>query len=1043
MQLQEHLSPVSFHLRNFNKYQMLDMSAAVNGNLTLIGENAAGKTTLANCFFPMLIDGSIATPSFNPARGTDRVDRTTGPRNSSRDMRTFNSMLLGWGPGAMKVRTGYSYLRLQSAQRQAILGIGAHRNVSEKRQPTWWFVVLTTDVTTPVDVVTTDEAGASLEYADFVAANEDLGKQFHVFKTVEEYHTYVATKVYGFSSGTELTKLAAVYRLLASPILTAGNARFTPIREALKNAQEGIDAQIINDVASAQREVNRTNGSLQRIRRAQDRLQKMKKEIFWRNLNRIDERMLQAYSQTQHDYEMKQEKCVQAKQRIVKFEKQLALLQTNLEQSTLTLKKLRQEKANQATIAEQRKQYEQRLVDLERRLKQYRQQKQRLAELEDQATAIAEQLAELTTQQKNLHESQLRPLLTDLATRATGLTELMQVVSEVDPAVLAKRLASYVREQQRLCQRYQDDERAKQHVSQDVQIVTDMQGELDSRIDQHASGALQSRVRKDLHQDNQEVHEAGAAKMNAEFQRLVDHQQELLKAHSDLKANLATPTKLAELSDKQQALADILAKLTVSEQKSQRLAEKQSDLIGRIQDVQGSMESGFDEDLVTAEIATVTQRRDALVVDLTINDKIKQAEMEQHRLRDQQQDFSGQQATAQGEIKTLTADMTQQQQALAELRQRIEAALQTLSPYRPEQVNLATAEDVLAFVQGHASEVRNSHFEDLSSQISKLIHHNNQDGIDRNALDTVFEERGHTAEASAMRQQRSVIKNELNVVAFGINDAIILMKSDESHVEQALSVLQSGNDAAQQYYLASAISTITTQYNLIDSYNQMLSEGVSREQSIKLKVALTPANVTAQVIAETRNPQLTQRPNLEAEISDRLRKLANDLSVADDDEAFMHKAQEMLDTRQWSDFKVLIKRRQSDENHYEEVDDKFVQSGGSGAEKAQAMVLPLLLVPKMVLRQASLTDAPYLVMFDEFADKLDPETAKSFAKTIARFGFNFIATMPGGAQNKILADGVDNIAYEVIAPKADNDQRFHLNQVHKALTWEAVHESVS
>ncbi|WP_225357167.1 ATP-binding protein, partial [Lacticaseibacillus rhamnosus] len=52
------LVPVSYHLRNFNKYAKLDMQAAKNGNLTLIGENAVGKTTLANCFFPMLIDGA-------------------------------------------------------------------------------------------------------------------------------------------------------------------------------------------------------------------------------------------------------------------------------------------------------------------------------------------------------------------------------------------------------------------------------------------------------------------------------------------------------------------------------------------------------------------------------------------------------------------------------------------------------------------------------------------------------------------------------------------------------------------------------------------------------------------------------------------------------------------------------------------------------------------------------------------------------------------------------------------------------------------------
>lgn len=88
------LMPVCFYLRNFNNYQSLDVPASTNGNLTLIGENAAGKTTLANCFFPMLVDGSIATPSFNPAKGTKGLDKSTS-RNSSNDSRTFEGMLLG------------------------------------------------------------------------------------------------------------------------------------------------------------------------------------------------------------------------------------------------------------------------------------------------------------------------------------------------------------------------------------------------------------------------------------------------------------------------------------------------------------------------------------------------------------------------------------------------------------------------------------------------------------------------------------------------------------------------------------------------------------------------------------------------------------------------------------------------------------------------------------------------------------------------------------------------------------------------------------
>lgn len=264
MPLNEQLVPVSFHLRNFNKYLKLDLQASQRGNLTLIGENAVGKTTLANCFFPMLIDGSIATPSFNAAKGTDRLDKAA--RNSAQDARNFDSMLLGWGPDAMKVRTGYSYIHFKSARRQAITGIGATRTTGNPSKPTWWFLIVNSDPQAALDVITTDHDGKCLDKSAFKQANAALGDQLQIFDTAAAYRDQVATVVYGFDGGQALSKLASAYRLLASPILTAGNAKFTPIIEALKNAQEGIDPQTIRRIADSQREVNYTNGLVRTFR---------------------------------------------------------------------------------------------------------------------------------------------------------------------------------------------------------------------------------------------------------------------------------------------------------------------------------------------------------------------------------------------------------------------------------------------------------------------------------------------------------------------------------------------------------------------------------------------------------------------------------------------------------------------------------------------------------------------------------------------------------------------------------------------------------
>ncbi|AKP64449.1 chromosome segregation ATPase [Levilactobacillus koreensis JCM 16448] len=1044
MTVRHQLTPVSFHLRNFNKYSSLDLAAAKNGNLTLIGENAAGKTTLANCFFPMLIDGSIATPSFNSAKGTDRLESTGTPRNSQRDTRNFESMLLGWGPGAMKVRTGYSYLLLQSKTRQVILGLGAHRAVGELRKPTWWFVVISDDVTDALSIVTTDADGSSLGEEAFRAANAGLGEQLHLFNQAPAYREYVATQVYGFSNGEALGKLAAVYRLLASPILTGGNARFTPIREALKNAQEGIDSQVIGRVADSQREVNRTKGVLQRLKKAEERLQRMKKEIFWRNLNHLREATLDPYSQVHQDFEGKQETVSQNQQTIGRVTQQLELMATNLTQVEDTLKGLRQEKANQNGIVQRRKEYEQQITSLQQRLLTYRKQQEQLTELRKKLATVATQQSELTTQQRGLNDQHLRPLLTKLAAQAKELPELMDVVTEVDSAKLAQRLGEYLQQFKDFRNQYDDCERAKERVSKDVQIVVEMRDELRGRIDEHAQGPLYGRVRKDIHQDNQEVHDAGATQMNGEFQRLLAKQQQLLKAHPDLKHILKSPDFLTDLRQQRRLLTDLLQKIAEGQRQLDQLTQQQQFFDQQVTDVLAAVEPDFDERHVTAEIAATQQRRDALIVDTEIDTKIKQAEAEQTQLNGEQQRLDNQRSLAEGKIATAKEDMARLTTRLDQLAKQSRAALETLAPYQPQDAQLTTITDAIEFVQENRSEVRNSSYGDISDWIGRLIHHNDSNGTDRNALDTLFEERGYADFASAMRQQRSINQNGLTVVAFDINRALLLMTTDQNHVTKSLKELTTGNDVAQDTYLTAAIQRITAQYQLIADYNRMLTEGVSREQSIKLKVELTPTEVSDQVIKEACDPLADKRPALVAEIRNRLEKLANDLTVADDDDLFMDAAQRLLDTRQWSAFKVLIKRRQSAEDNYEEVDDKFVQSGGSGAEKAQAMVLPLLLVPKMVLQRAQLKDAPYLVMFDEFADKLDPETAKSFAKTIARFGFNFIATMPSGAQNKILADRVDNIAYDVIAPQNQNDGRFHRNIIREALSWGDAHaKSVS
>lgn len=171
---------------------------------------------------------------------------------------------------------------LKSPQRQVILGIGAHRATDGSRSKTWWFVAIDSDPDRVISLITTDAEGRSLEKEAFIQQNEALGEQLRVFSRADDYRAYIAKTVYEFEDVESLAKLANTYRLLASPILTGGNARFQPILAALKEAQEPIDAPgIIYPVADMQRKLNQQQALLSQIKSAQNRLQRIKSVIFF------------------------------------------------------------------------------------------------------------------------------------------------------------------------------------------------------------------------------------------------------------------------------------------------------------------------------------------------------------------------------------------------------------------------------------------------------------------------------------------------------------------------------------------------------------------------------------------------------------------------------------------------------------------------------------------------------------------------------------------------------------------------------------------
>lgn len=1031
------LIPVSFHLRNFNLYRKLDLPVSNNGNLALVGENGVGKTTLANCFFPMLVDGSIATPSFNPTTDTGKLSNSINPRNSSQDSRTFDAMLLGWGSSAMKVRTGYAYEKLSSKYRDVILGIGAYRANGDPRSRTWWFVATNEDSKSNLTVITTADDGHALDKDGFRLANQSLGKQLHIFEKATDYREFVAFQIYGFTSGQELGLLAQADRMIASPMLTAGNAKFEPIRQALVNSQEKIDDEIIQKAAQLQRQVNDKQSLQARIEEALKRIDRIKQLTFLGNFNQLNKLLINPYSTLSGNVRRQQANIESLNQTAVIAKKSITTQKNSLDETEAKLTELKVNRERQKLIQSQRDQLAREIKNLERTARQYKRVSAQKEKIQAQQKENAVAAADLESSLTDVKTSQFAPLIVQIKDNLIQL-KWQEVFENPDPTEISQTLTHRFQQASQLISQYQQWVSNSDNLNDAVSVFTDTKDQMSDSIDRHVTGLRTDIMKEQLHNDNRSIHDTGAGKISDKFKMLKQQIADLLAQHPEIKAMLSQPELLPTLKQQTINLEKIGKQLNQLGQRHVTIQNEKVSLQKQLDTLLEAMDSEFNFEDNQHEIESLKGQLSSLQIDPTIDDQIQQNQREYDGLKRQIDRSQAQLTGAHAKIESFNQQIDDEKREMQQLGQRMTEALDQLQPYLPVDAELTGIETATTYLIENQAMIRNNPIVEMSDRIGHMINRSTDDRMDRQAVNTLFNELGYSQIADQMFPHTTETMEDVVLVAFDVDEAFGILKTELTNVQKMLQQIHGGANLAVDTYKTAVIQRITAQYHSVQDFNQMLSEGTADSDGIKIKIELVASkDVDGQVIKEAVDPSLDAFPALDQEIDRRLAKLATDPDLADDEAMFVQKTDELLDTRNWSEFVVKIKRRQSDEDHYEIVDDRFVRSGGSGAEKAQAMVLPLLLVPKMILNRSAKADAPYVVMFDEFADKLDPETARIFAKTINKFGFSFIATMPSGAQSKLLSDGVDNITYQVIAPQNRNDGKFHVNQVKQAYTWGA------
>lgn len=798
MENNDFLHPVSYHLRDFGQYHALDLAASEAGNLTLLGANAVGKTTLANSWFPVLIDGSIATPSFNPARSSEAITQSTRPRNTVRDKRTFSSMLLGWGASAFKVRTGYTYMTLKSSTREVVLGIGAHRQSDGLKSQTWWFVLESKSVD---ELVCVDEEGRGLDKEAFSDANDGFGQELVVFKRWEDYRSFVAVNIYGFDSGETLGKLANAYRLLASPILTGGNARFAPIPIALREAQEPIDRdQIIQPLAESQRQLNQTKALQQELENGQKRLDKIKLELFWGNLNRLAEpsdSMLKSHLKHAKAFTQAKAAIREAEAAITQLTDQLGLIKENQAAAAAKLETLQAKSAKQQVIEETRRSLDREIAELHQRQAVYDKQQKDLKTLEAAVQQAQAKLAALVKTGQQIQDEQLDPVIAQLHGQSANMGELTQALAQTEQKQMIQSLADYLTTHQRLVKDYTHLSDAITRTSEDVALVQGMQGKMDTAIDRRATGMLVKSANAGLHQDNRDIHEQGAATMNTAVATLQQQRQKLLDQAPDLAVLLANPERLDQLAQLSKQASAILVQLEKNNA-AQKLAQAKLDGQEAQRDqLQASIDPDFSVAKTETAIAALTAQRNGLKIDPTLDQQLANQQKTVRDLQKTANELQVRQGQEQGIRTAQTASAQTAQQELQTVDARITAALAVLKPYVPEGIQLDGITALLDFVHSNRAMIHRHPFEEVGGKVRDAI-----DGGESNlALDELFSQRGATEIATSIHENRTTSQAELTIVPFALGQAQALLTEDIAAVAKSVDERSSGQNLALETYI--------------------------------------------------------------------------------------------------------------------------------------------------------------------------------------------------------------------------------------------------
>ncbi len=220
-----------------------------DGRLILRGTNGSGKSVTMQSFIPLLLDGN---------KSPERLD----PFNTK--ARKIEDYILGYGDSIKEENTSYLYMEFCKKKTQNYLTIGMGLRAKKNASVSFWGFVIKDGRRIGKDIFLYKDLGNKIPLTKQELKNR-IGEGGQVVNTTAEYASLVNENIFGFETMAEYQEFIKLLIEIRTPKLSKDGFKPSIITEIMSNSLRGLSEDDLKAISESIENMNKTKEQLEML----------------------------------------------------------------------------------------------------------------------------------------------------------------------------------------------------------------------------------------------------------------------------------------------------------------------------------------------------------------------------------------------------------------------------------------------------------------------------------------------------------------------------------------------------------------------------------------------------------------------------------------------------------------------------------------------------------------------------------------------------------------------------------------------------------